>query len=767
MSNVHIFGIRHHGPGSARSLRLALEALRPDVVLVEGPPDAEGALPLLAHPELRPPVALLVYAADEPRRAAFYPLARFSPELQAVRYGLAHGVPVRWMDLPQWHQLALDQAAEDAGPAAGEHGEAAPERDAGELAAEFWPPSPAQDPLGALAAAAGFSDGERWWEQLVEQRRDGAGVFEAVLEAMAALREGEAAPPSPREALREAWMRRTIRAARRDGFGRIAVVCGAWHGPALAGPGDAKADEAALKGLPRLKTVATVAPWTYGRLSSRSGYGAGVGAPGWYDHLWEQGEAGAGAGEITVRWMARVARLLRAEDLDASSAHVIEAVRLAEALAALRGVPLPGLPELDEACRAVFCFGRDGPMALIHERLVVGERIGAVPDDAPAVPLQQDLRREQRRLRLPAEASWRDLELDLRRPNDRERSALLRRLNLIGVPWGRLGERSGTGTFRELWRLQWEPEFDIALVEAAVWGTTVAGAAAARALERAERAEVLDELVGVVSQALLADLPDAVGPLMARLEACAATGGDAGDLMDALTLEDPQTRSSLVASLRYGSVREIDVASVGHVIDGLVARICVGLPYACGGLDDEAAEAMVRRIVATDAAIRTLERPGHQEAWVEAVARAGELRGCHGLVAGRCCRILLDAGVVSAEEVGLRLGRALSPGTEPAAAAAWLDGLLRGSGALLVHDEALWGVVDRWVAGLGREAFQGALPLLRRTFAGFALGERRALGERAAQGGRGPAGPRLAGEIDLARAERALALVAKIYGVER
>src|SRR5205814_3110337 len=101
-----IFGIRHHGPGSARSLREALEALQPDCLLVEGPPDASDVLPLLAHPDMQPPVALLVYRPDQPLRAAFYPFAVFSPEWQAIRYGLARGIPVRFMDLPQAHHLA-------------------------------------------------------------------------------------------------------------------------------------------------------------------------------------------------------------------------------------------------------------------------------------------------------------------------------------------------------------------------------------------------------------------------------------------------------------------------------------------------------------------------------------------------------------------------------------------------------------------------------------------------------------------------------------
>ncbi len=69
--NLHVFGIRHHGPGCARSLRAALEQLEPDIVLIEGPPDAQGVLPLLAHQDMKPPVALLIYVPDKPKHAVF------------------------------------------------------------------------------------------------------------------------------------------------------------------------------------------------------------------------------------------------------------------------------------------------------------------------------------------------------------------------------------------------------------------------------------------------------------------------------------------------------------------------------------------------------------------------------------------------------------------------------------------------------------------------------------------------------------------------
>src|SRR5512134_2124739 len=106
---ISVFGIRHHGPGSARSVRRALEALRPDVVLVEGPPDANELVQLAAHEEMTPPVALLIYLPDQPQRAVYYPFTAFSPEWQAIQFALASKIPVRFMDLPQANQLSLDE----------------------------------------------------------------------------------------------------------------------------------------------------------------------------------------------------------------------------------------------------------------------------------------------------------------------------------------------------------------------------------------------------------------------------------------------------------------------------------------------------------------------------------------------------------------------------------------------------------------------------------------------------------------------------------
>src|SRR5262249_34522484 len=219
-------------------------------------------------------------------------------------------------------------------------------------------------------------------------------------------------------------------------------------------------DRALLKGLPKIKVTATWVPWTYSRLSYRSGYGAGVSSPGWYDHLWRH------TNKAGLHWSANAARLLREEGLDASSASVIETVRLSEALAALRQLPMAGLAELNEAALTVLCSGNPAPMRLIHSRLEVGGPLGGTPKRAPAVPLLRDLESQQKRLRLKPSTEIKTLDLDLRNDTDRTRSALLHQLLLLGVGWGQTQRASGkAGTFHEIWRLQWQVEFVVSLIE--------------------------------------------------------------------------------------------------------------------------------------------------------------------------------------------------------------------------------------------------------------------------------------------------------------
>ncbi|MHA4775589.1 DUF5682 family protein [Streptomyces sp. MSC1_001] len=743
-----LLGVRHHGPGSARGVRAALEAGRPDVVLVEGPAEADALVTLAGDPGMRPPVALLAHAVDDPGRAAFWPMAEFSPEWVAIRWALDRGAAVRFVDLPAAHTLAASDPTWD------------------DSEDEVSETDPRIDPVAELAAAAGYEDAERWWEDAVELRADGdpTAPFEALAEAMAALREAHGHGGHPRDLVREAYMRIQLRAARKEFGDAVAVVCGAWHVPALTRRTTVTADRALLKGLPKVKTETTWVPWTHRRLARRSGYGAGIESPGWYGHLFTAPD------RPVERWMTKVAGLLRAEDHLVSPAHVIEAVRLADTLAALRGRPRPGLDETTDAVRAVLCEGSDVPLDLVRDRLVVGDVLGEVPAGAPAVPLQRDLTRRQRTLRLKPEATERELDLDLRKETDGDRSRLLHRLRLLRVHWGEpAAARAGTGTFRETWRLRWEPELHVQVAEAGVWGTTVEAAATARARSRALAATALSDITGLAEQCLLAGLTDALPVVMRALADRAALDTDVTHLAQALP--------ALARSLRYGDVRGTDTAALAEVAAGLAERICVGLPPACAGLDTDAATAMRERIDEVHQAIALLpDADGTTERWAGVLRRLADRDRIPGVLRGRAARLLLDEGRIPDTEAAQLMSRALSPGTPPPDAAAWVDGFVGGAsggGLLLVHDERLLGLVDTWLTGVPAGAFTDVLPLLRRTFSDYEPAVRRTLGELVARapgtGGPGhtaPGVPGFAPTPDPDRADAVLPLLHLVLGTE-
>ena len=138
--------------------------------------------------------------------------------------------------------------------------------------------------------------------------------------------------------------------------------------------------------------------------------------------------------------------------------------------------------------------------------------------------------------------------------------------------------------------------------------------------------------------------------------------------------------------------------------------------------------------------------------------------GVHGLVGGRAARLLLDAGALDAADAARRLLAAPCRSARRPAARRRLDRGLPGRRrrSLLVHDDALLGVLDDWVAGVAEDAFNDVLPLLRRAFstvrAGRAAADRRARRARGAGAARRPWRPATS-ELDHERAALVLPLL--------
>ncbi|MEL6676748.1 MAG: DUF5682 family protein [Bacteroidota bacterium] len=698
---MRIFGVRHHGPGSARRLVRALEAYQPDILLIEGPPEGDKLLDYLQDPDMEPPLALLVYASKNLQQAAFYPFASFSPEWQAMQYGLRHTLPIRFMDLSpayRWHEGWRESlTAQRAGP----------------------PP----DVLGEVARAAGYAEGELWWERVIEEKAEAGDVFEAVKQLMGELRQTPAFTrfQDQENERREAQMRLTIRKAQRQKYERIAVICGAFHAPVLENMPPAKADREVLKGLRKVSTTATWVPWTYERLGTESGYGAGVPYPAWYAFRFAHDAA-----QLPAYWLAQVAACLREEDLPASPAQLIDALRLADALTNLRALAAPGLRELMESVQTVISQGNPKPLELIREKLLIGQKMGKVSAEVPGLPLQTDVAYWQKKLRLKVSDEPALIDLDLRKDLHLKKSQFLHRLNMLDIDWGVLEEGGQKdGSFHEFWKLKWRPRHEIQIIDAGSWGNTVLSACYQKIAHTFPQLQDVGELTRWLNRLFLADLGELLEPLINQLRTSIALESDIQQLGAILP--------DLVQLMRYGDVRQTEAQQVGEVIEGLLPRWMIGFPDLCVQLEEELADEIFALLLQVHHALQLWRgiAPAHEahwKQWLEQLGRVQQGLVTHAKLRGFALRVRFDQEAISEQSASVAFHQLLSTSFQPAQAALGLEGFLYGNGLVLLHYPDLWRLMDQWLQHLPDDSFQQVLPLLRRTFSRFTEGEREKMG---------------------------------------
>jgi hypothetical protein len=569
---ARLFGVRHLSPAGAHHLHAVLDALRPTAVLVEGPADATDQIPHLAHPQTRPPLALLAYTRDRPVRSLVYPLAGYSPEWVALRWALEHKAEVRFIDLPAAVFLQR-HPQEPHTHRPGRHTLAS-----------------LDDPAEAIARLAGEADHETWWERHFEHTTEPESYLRQIDEfgrGLRALRESQ----DEENLVREAHMRRAIRAvlAAGDEPGRVLVVCGAFHVPALTHEAGPMSDEQ-FAALPRAPVSLALMPYSYYRLSSHSGYGAGNRAPGYFQRLYD--ERRAGRDQLAPRFLAETAHAMRQGGPLRSAADVIEAVRLARGLAALAGASAPCLRDLRDA--AVTLLGR-GEAEVVRPFLAeveIGTAVGRLPKGVGRTSIQDDFYSHLEALGLEKYQSEKvqELVLDLRENRfvksreaafkDLNRSTFLHRLGVLGVRFAeKLPSGQDQATWKEVWQLRWTPECEIQLVEPALKGDAIEMAAALRLSERLAECERVEQAADVVDDAATCLLADALEDAQKRLQALAVGVGAVVPLAWAI--------DSLAEVIRYGSVRKFDPEPLRPLLAQLFLRATLQLRQAC--LCDEAA----------------------------------------------------------------------------------------------------------------------------------------------------------------------------------
>jgi hypothetical protein len=718
-----IFGVRHFSPAAALHVRRHLDAENPDVVLIEGPSDATDELIHLGKKETSPPVAVLAFTKTRPVRTILYPLAKYSAEWVAARWAIEKKRTLKFIDLPAAVFLELHERDRLARVEV-----EAVEKEEGASPTQAYLGDPYED----IAKLSGEADHDTWWERHFEHTREAEGYRGAIFELGKGLREirQDGGAKARETLLREAHMRREIIAATKGGKKKAVVVCGAYHAPVLTTDHPVMTDEE-LADLPRTECVITLMPYSYPRLSSQSGYGAGSHAPSYYEALYEELVAGTPE-RIRSRYVAMLAAHMRTRGLIRSSAEVIEAVRLAEGLASMNDAAVPTLRDLRDAAITVLGQGDRAPLEASLRAVEIGSAVGRLPKGVSRTALQDDFHQLVLTLKLAKyiEDADQKLELDLREDRtkktrdaaflDLARSTFLHRLTVLDVGFASQPRRDQKGTAFEAWKLRWTPECEIRLAEKSLLADSIeSGAAFALASQLAEAKDV-GEATKVLLLAADCELADALTVATRRVQELTVEEAGFANAAEGI--------HNLMTVVRYGNVRGVDPVPLRPILEQLYLRSTLLVFDAC--TCDDAAAKQVRDGMDRAQELAFLGEDGiDPRLWIDAVRRVAESDNRNPFLSGYGTALLIERGELSDDAIDREVSRRLSPGSEASVGVGWFEGLVQRNRAALFLRPPLWSSLSRYVEDLTDEDFRRALLYLRRAFSSFAPGEiRRVVG---------------------------------------
>ena len=700
MGEPVFFGVRHLSPAAAFHLRKTLDEARPELVLVEGPSDLNDQMKWLCHPDTRFPAAILAYTKTPPVRTILYPLAIYSPEVQAILWAHENHVTCRFMDLPSSVFLAMQMDEEADAP-------------------------PTESVYERLEILTG-EEHDTFWERNFEQCADyhaACNTFGSELRASGAV--------GAENIVRESYMKRVILDTVKGGIPaeKIFCVCGAYHVDGLKN--NIPMTDTELKKLPKADSAATLMPYSYYRLSTRSGYGAGNKAPAYFHLLWDAMN-GEGLQSAASTYLVKLAAAHRKAGNIVSSAEVIEAVRLALTLSQMRGSRYPCLQDLKDAAITTMGHGNLSELAVAFADTEIGKTIGYLPEGVTRTSVQEDFYRQIKKLKLDRfrTAELQQLDLDLREKLtvksqdaaflDLNRSFFLHRLRVLGIHFANmLRSKQEKANWGEYWELRWTPEVEIEVVESSLLGDTIEGAAAFALKERADQAASIDQAALIFQDAFLCGMPAAAAHALTVLQSLSV---DSAALTEVATTAD-----SLSLVVRYGDLRRFDPKPVIPLIEQLFLRANLTLEDACN-CDAKAAGAVTQAMDRLN--ILQLNHDFlNQEAWVTLLERISDRDDLNTKCSGFAMAILLERGIATEELLAREVSRRLSPGVPADLGAGWFEGLAGKNRYSLIARLSLWRHLSDYLDSLDEDTFRRALVFLRRAFADFTPGEKSDIAE--------------------------------------
>jgi len=685
---------------------------------------------------------LLAYTTSSPIRTLLYPFASDSPEYQAIRWAFENKAEVRFIDLPASvtvstnADLKRDISHESENDDNNNDGEQHTKSEK----SEYYK---AQDEFYyGMAKMTDEADYETFWERHFEHCEQIGNFIEKVSafsDSMRGSLEDLQWATEQRDAaynyVRESYMKRQIATAiNQGGYNpeEIVVVTGAYHVKGLADSDEhfpPMTDEE-YKILPTEDVKMTLMPYSYYRLSSRSGYGAGNKAPAYFQLMWECIQRGD-LEYLASLYLSSIGGIARDSGNYHSTASIIEAVRLAKSLAAMRGGGYPTLKDLRDSA---VCLLGDGELAAVSEaiaRVDIGTAIGELPEGTSQTPVQDDMNRQLKRLKLEKYKSViaQDITLDLRENRavksadaafiDLSRSIFFNRLQLLEIGFAHF-QGGGSSAWGERWILQWTPENEIEVVEANLKGETIENAAAFVLKEKFEAADNILTIAKLIRQAFICHLLSETPNGLLRLQTLCVESSN--------FVEAAYTTLELSNIIKYRDVRNIGTEPLVPILQQVFLRAALVM-FDGATCDDEASGEFIQAVDAMHAVSQEQFEHINDELWLKKLRELADSDTRNAKISGAATAILMERNEITDEELKASLTRWLSYGVPGDLAAMWFEGLSARNRYVLLSRVNIWRQLDDYLETLDEDEFKRALVFLRRAFSSFEAKEKNSITE--------------------------------------